>query len=73
MREMQIGEVSKKLSESFRNETKDTVPWQQIRGMRNLYAHHYEDMKIKDIWNTAINDIPRLQAFCEEYLKDKID
>jgi uncharacterized protein with HEPN domain len=39
--------------------------------MRNLYAHHYEEMKIRDIWNTAVNDIPLLQAFCEKYLEEK--
>jgi uncharacterized protein with HEPN domain len=70
MREMQIGEVSKNLSEDFRNETSDKIPWHEIKGMRNLYAHHYDDMKIEDIWDTAVNDIPILQTFCENYLQE---
>ncbi|MDR0903827.1 MAG: DUF86 domain-containing protein [Ruminococcus sp.] len=73
MREMQIGEVSKNLSDDFRNETLDKIPWNQIKGMRNLYAHHYDDMDISDIWDTAINDIPILQKFCEETLKSDGD
>jgi uncharacterized protein with HEPN domain len=72
MREMQIGEVSKNLSDDFRNETLDKIPWYEIKGMRNLYAHHYDDMKISDIWNTAVNDIPILETFCETYLKENL-
>jgi uncharacterized protein with HEPN domain len=73
MREMQIGEVSKKLSDDFRNDTLKQIPWVQIKGMRNLYAHHYSDMNKADIWSTAINDIPILQSFCEETLKSDGD
>jgi uncharacterized protein with HEPN domain len=70
MRLMQIGEHARGLSDDFLNETKDIIPWQQIKGMRNLFAHEYDDMLPKKIWVTAINDIPILQQFCENYLKE---
>ena len=37
---MQIGELSGRLSDDFRNAHSD-IPWKQIRGMRNLFAHQY--------------------------------
>jgi uncharacterized protein with HEPN domain len=69
MAEMQIGEDSKFLSEELKDSSKDIIPWRGIRDMRNMYAHEYKKMKISDIWDTAVNDIPILQAFCEKILK----
>ena len=37
---LQIGELSKNLSEDFRNENA-TIPWKNIAGMRDIFAHHY--------------------------------
>ena len=37
---LQIGELSSKLSESFRDETSAEVPWTVIKGMRNFFAHN---------------------------------
>ena len=68
---LQIGELSGKLSEVFRNETEHSVPWSAIRGMRNLFAHNYASMSIDVIWNTANNDIPLLLDFCKIKLNDE--
>jgi uncharacterized protein with HEPN domain len=73
MFEMQIGELSGHLTTDFRNETIDIIPWRSIRGMRNLYAHEYDKMEAKDIWDTAVNDIPKLTNFCDSYLKSLAD
>ena len=35
---MQIGELSKNLSEEFKNNNPD-IPWKQIKGMRNIVAN----------------------------------
>ena len=70
---LQIGELSGKLSEDFRNETSSRIPWAAIRGMRNLFAHNYGSMSREVVWKTANEDIPRLLAFCEQWLaSDKI-
>jgi uncharacterized protein with HEPN domain len=61
---MQIGELSIGLSEQFKEETKAEIPWVQIKGMRNHFAHGYTVMEKSDVWETALNDIPTLQAFC---------
>ena len=66
---LQIGELSSKLSESFRDETSEEVPWTAIKGMRNFFAHNYGSMSREIIWKTANEDIPLLMAFCDKVLK----
>ena len=65
----QIGELIKHLSDEFKSSHTD-IPWAEIRGMRNRFAHDYYQMNNKVIWNTAINDIPKLRIFCESVLKE---
>ncbi len=60
---LQIGELSGHLSEQFRKENAH-IPWQQIRGMRNIVAHAYGSVDKKSIWQTMIEDIPALKEFC---------
>jgi uncharacterized protein with HEPN domain len=67
----QIGELSKHLSPEFVKETRDTLPWRELRDMRNMYAHEYERMELSDIYDTAVNYAPLIKAFCEEYLKSE--
>jgi uncharacterized protein with HEPN domain len=71
MRLMQIGEHARGLSNDFSSQTQGEIPWQQIKAMRNLFAHEYDDMLPRKIWDTAVDDIPVLQAFCEKYLEEK--
>ncbi len=65
---MQIGELAKKLTDSFVQEH-DSVPWKAIKGMRNLFAHDYRSMDERMIWKTITRNIPDLQAFLESYLQ----
>jgi uncharacterized protein with HEPN domain len=67
---MQVGEISKHLSVAFREETKDTIPWREIRGLRNLFAHDYDAMNAFDIFETAKTTIPTMKQFCESYLEE---
>ncbi len=63
---LQIGELSNKLSDGFREETKNKMPWDMIRGMRNMLAHVYDQMDDAILWETAKNDIPKVLEFCNE-------
>lgn len=67
---LQIGELANHLSEAFKAEHPQ-MPWRQIRGMRNLVAHEYSTMDVEVIWFTSIEDIPQLQAFCEQALHNQ--
>lgn len=62
---LQIGELAGKLTEDYRAETKDTIPWTAIKSMRNFFAHNYGNMDLNVIWSTAIQNIPEVKKFCE--------
>lgn len=65
---LQIGELANGLSEEYRESTKQSMPWGMIRGMRNWLAHAYTEIDENVIWETAINDIPKLMDFCRKQL-----
>jgi uncharacterized protein with HEPN domain len=55
-----IGEAFNQLSDAFRKEYPD-LPYDEIRGLRNLIVHQYGDVDIDRIKKIAINDIPNLK------------
>ena len=55
----QIGELSKRLSDEFKTAHAE-LPWKEMRGMRNLFAHEYESVDKDSLWETIQNDIPAL-------------
>ncbi|MBR2593845.1 MAG: DUF86 domain-containing protein [Firmicutes bacterium] len=67
---LQIGELSSGISEELRNATSKDMNWQQIKAMRNIIAHHYGKIELAIVWDAAVNDIPELKTFCEEYLSN---
>lgn len=64
---LQIGELVSKLSEDFIKRSSGSIPWRNIKGMRNLLAHDYGSANIEIVWGTVIKDLPVLQSFCEPY------
>ena len=66
----QIGELTKDLSDEFINETNSEIPWVQIRGMRNKFAHGYGKMDFEKIYNTAVKDIPLLHKFLDYKIQE---
>ncbi len=66
---LQIGELTKMLSEDFLNEyTK--IPWKMIMRMRDIVAHHYGSLDYEIVWNTSVADIPELNLGIKEILKE---
>ena len=41
--------------------TDPTMPWAQIRGMRNMVIHEYFRVDVAIIWETVKTDIPMLK------------
>lgn len=71
MKIFQIGELTKELDRNhneFMKETENEVPWKSIIRMRERFAHHYGDMDLDIIFNTAIKDVPKLNAFIQREL-----
>lgn len=47
-------------SEAYIEATKE-IPWKAICGMRNIAAHHYEAIRIPNVWLTIQEDVPALK------------
>ncbi len=63
---LNIGELSKSFSDEYLEITKDT-PWKEIRGLRNIAAHHYDALRIPSVWLTIQRDIPSLEKDLVEH------
>jgi len=61
---MIVGEAASKLSEETRAKY-PTIPWHEIRGMRNQIIHGYAETEQDTLWETVTDDIPVLIAALE--------
>lgn len=55
----QIGEISKLVPEDFKKQHIE-IPWAEMRGLRNVEAHDYDNLDLTAIWKTIEKDIPDL-------------
>lgn len=64
-----VGEAAYMLSKAFKTAHPET-PWKIVQGMRHALVHDYANIEIKELYNTAVNDIPALRRQVERYLKE---
>ena len=64
----QIGELAKRLSDDFIVEYSG-VPWREIKAMRNIYAHEYDNVAPQIVWDTIIYDCPGLSSYCRKIIE----
>lgn len=62
----QIGELANHLTKDYIETTQNDINWNEIRGMRNRFAHGYYDMDYSIVFDTAINDIPAIKIFIDK-------
>ena len=62
---LQIGELTANLTDDFKS-TYAEVPWQKIKGMRNIAAHHYSKFDAELMFKTMTERIPELLDYCEK-------
>jgi len=55
-----IGEASNSISDSFQ-EKHPSLPWMQMRAIRNKIVHDYRGINLQIIWDTVVNDLPALK------------
>lgn len=65
---LQIGELAGNLSEEFRARHA-SIPWRQIKAMRNLVAHKYGTIDPDTAWEVIQDDIPALKEYCRSVLE----
>ena len=66
---MIIGEAAASITKEF----KDDHPgfdWALMKGMRNIIVHEYFGVDDYRVWDTIVNDIPKLKINCENALKE---
>lgn len=56
-----IGEGSNDISEEFR-EKHASLPWMQMRAIRNKILHDYRGINLQIIWDTVKTDLPMLKT-----------
>ena len=64
-----IGEMAGRLSRGLKARYND-VPWREIIGMRNVFAHEYERIDVKKIWETLRDDIIPLREKCLDIIME---
>ena len=67
----QIGELSNGLSNEFKDNSKNKIPWNSIRRVRNMFAHEYQRINKETIWKSLQDDIPILLQFCNQIIADE--
>ena len=65
---LQIGELVGNLSDNFRAEH-TSIPWRQIKAMRNIVAHKYGTVDAEITWEIITTDIPVLKQYCQTLIE----
>ena len=55
----QISELAQRIGEENKKKF-TTIPWVAIRAMRNRIVHDYDSVNKKILWDTIIEDLPKL-------------
>ncbi len=64
-----IGELAKKLPEEVKN--KIDLPWKLMAGFRDFAVHEYFELDLRQIWDTASQDVPLVKQKLEAFLPKK--
>jgi uncharacterized protein with HEPN domain len=64
-----VGEAAYMLTKAFKK-AHPATPWKIVQGMRHVLVHDYAVIDDKELYNTAINDIPVLRMQVKQYLDE---
>ena len=69
---IRIGELVKNLSEEIRKNNPQ-IEWRAIAGFRDIAAHKYDTLRMRDVHNTIKNELPELKAEIEKILEKNLE
>lgn len=55
-----IGEAVSRLSEGLKEE-ENQIPWNKIKGLRNIVAHDYFGVDAEEVWQIIKNNLPEFE------------
>ena len=64
-----VGEAAYMLTKAFKKAHPET-PWKVVQGMRHVLVHDYATIDDRELYNTAVNDIPVLREQVGRYLAE---
>lgn len=64
---VQIAENSDKLTANFKSENA-SLPWREIKGMRNRIVHDYGFIDMTIIYDTVTKDIPKMYETLKDFV-----
>lgn len=65
-----IGEAVRNLSQDFRRKHRE-INWQSPADMRSVLIHGYFGVDLKIVWDTAVNDLPKLKKQVKKILEEE--
>lgn len=72
MTAINVGELIKIVTDDIRLKYTN-IPWKQIKGFRDVAAHKYEALDMKDVYDTVHDDFEELKSNISAILKNEID
>ena len=66
---IRVGELVKDLTRDFRH-ANPQVPWRDITGFRDVAAHKYETIDMRELYGTIKKDFPELKSQIEQILTE---
>lgn len=64
-----IGESATKLTDELKTQN-PLIPWQKIKGFRNIAAHNYFGVDAEETWQIIKNHLPELLHNVEQILNN---
>ena len=64
-----VGEAAYMLTKEFKEAHPET-PWMVVQGMHHVLVHGYANVQVKELYNTAINDMTPLREQVSRYLAE---
>ncbi len=60
-----IGEAAKRLSDDVMSNSR-YIPWKEIKGMRDILIHQYDNILLEVVWTTVQKRIPVIEQQIKE-------
>lgn len=64
-----IGEAANHLSANIIKDFSE-MDWRGIRSFRNILIHEYFNVRLEDVWQTILDDLPPLKTTVEKMLRN---
>jgi len=66
-----IGESVSRLSDELK-EKENQIPWNKIKGLRNIVAHDYFGVDAEEVWQIIKNNLPEFEKSINELVTPTI-